>query len=154
MLIDEIDTLIGDTLIAVLRQLRARYDRRPESFPRTVVLCGVRDVCDYRIRSSAENAAVAGGSAFNVRAESLRLGDFAEPEVRALLDQHTRETGQLFTPVALETVWRQTRGQPWLVNALCRRVCFDDARGPGPGPDRAGRPAAHRQSHLRGDRAA
>ena len=129
LLIDEIDTLIGDTLIAVLRQLRARYDRRPESFPQSVVLCGVRDVRDYRIQSSAENALVAGGSAFNVKAESLRLGDFNEAEVRTLLDQHTRETDQSFTPEALKTVWRQTRGQPWLVNALCRRVCFDDTRG-------------------------
>ena len=129
LLIDEVDTLIGDTLIAVLRQLRARYDRRPESFPQSVVLCGVRDVRDYRIQSSTENALVAGGSAFNVKAESLRLGDFNEAEVRSLLDQHTGETGQSFTPEALKTVWRQTRGQPWLVNALCRRVCFDDARG-------------------------
>ena len=129
LLIDEIDALIGDTLIAVLRQLRARYDRRPVGFPQSVVLCGVRDVRDYRIRSSAENAAVAGGSAFNVRAESLRLGDFTETEVRALLDQHTRETGQAFTPPALDTVWRQTRGQPWLVNALCRRACFGDTAG-------------------------
>ena len=129
LLIDEIDTLIGDTLIAVLRQLRGRYDRRPESFPQSVVLCGVRDVRDYRIRSSAENAVIAGGSAFNIKAESLRLGDFTEAEVSALLDQHTRETGQPFTPAALQTVWRQTQGQPWLVNALCRRTCFDDARG-------------------------
>ena len=129
LLIDEIDSLIGDTLIAVLRQLRARYDRRPASFPQSVILCGVRDVRDYRIQSSAENAAIAGGSAFNVRAESLHLGDFTEAEVRALLDQHTRETGQPFAPAALDTVWRQTQGQPWLVNALCRRVCFDDATG-------------------------
>ena len=129
LLIDEIDTLIGDTLIAVLRQLRARYDRRPDGFPQSVVLCGVRDVRDYQIRSSAENAAIAGGSAFNIRAASLRLGDFTGAEVRALLDQHTRETGQAFAPEALQTVWRQTQGQPWLVNALCRRVCFDDARG-------------------------
>ena len=129
LLIDEIDSLIGDTLIAVLRQLRGRYDRRPASFPQSVVLCGVRDVRDYRIQSSAENTAIAGGSAFNVRAESLRLGDFTETEVRSLLDQHTRETGQSFTPAALDTVWRQTQGQPWLVNALSRRVCFDDPAG-------------------------
>ena len=43
LLIDEIDTLIGDTLIAVLRQLRAGYDQRPEGFPQSVVLCGVRE---------------------------------------------------------------------------------------------------------------
>ena len=129
VLIDEIDALIGDTLIAVLRQLRAGYDQRPDGFPQSVALCGVRDVHDYRIRSSAENAVVAGGSAFNVRAESLRLGDFTEPEVRALLAQHTAETGQAFTPEALETVWTKTRGQPWLVNALCRRACFDAEAG-------------------------
>ena len=65
-----------------------------------------------------------GGSAFNVKAESLRLGDFTEAEVHTLLGQHTEETGQPFTPEALGTVWNRTRGQPWLVNALCRRVCF------------------------------
>ena len=129
LLIDEIDSLIGDTLISVLRQLRAGYDLRPEGFPQTVMLCGVRDVHDYRIRSSAENAAISGGSAFNVRAESLRLGDFTQAEARALVVQHTAETGQAFTPEALDTVWSQTRGQPWLVNALCRRVCFDTEAG-------------------------
>ena len=129
LLIDEIDTLIGDSLISVLRQLRARYDRRPRSFPQSVVLCGVRDVRDYRIRSRSENAVVAGGSAFNVRAESLRIGDFTEAEARALLAQHTAETEQAFTPEALDAVWSQTRGQPWLVNALCRRACFDDEAG-------------------------
>ena len=64
LLIDEIDALIGDSLISVLRQLRAGYDRRPASFPQSVLLCGVRDVHDYRIRSSTEGAAIAGGSAF------------------------------------------------------------------------------------------
>ena len=129
LLMDEIDSLIGDSLISVLRQLRAGYDRRPEGFPQSVVLCGVRDVRDYRIRSGSENAAIAGGSAFNVRAESLRIGDFSQAEVRALLAQHTEETGQAFTPEALESVWTQTRGQPWLVNALARRACFDVEAG-------------------------
>ena len=72
LLIDEIDALIGDTLLWVLRQLRAGYDERPEGFPQSVILCGVRDVRDYRIRSSTENAIITGGSAFNIKAESLR----------------------------------------------------------------------------------
>ena len=33
LLIDEIDALVGDTLIAVLRQLRTGYARRPRHFP-------------------------------------------------------------------------------------------------------------------------
>ena len=36
VLIDEIDTLIGDALVSVLRQLCAGYDQRPERFPQSV----------------------------------------------------------------------------------------------------------------------
>jgi AAA-like domain len=124
VLMDEIDALIGDTLIAMLRQLRAGYARRPKHFPQSVVLCGVRDVRDYRIHSASEKAIITGGSAFNIRAESLRLGDFSRAEVDALYHQHTEETGQRFTPEALTRVWELTQGQPWLVNALGYEVCF------------------------------
>ena len=88
LLIDEIDSLVGDTLLSVLRQLRADYPHRPERFPQSVVLCGVRDVRDYRIYSSSAKTMVAGGSAFSIKAESLRLGDFSERETRDLLGQH------------------------------------------------------------------
>ena len=129
LLIDEIDALVGDTLLTVLRQLRAGYPRRPAGFPHSVVLCGVRDVRDYRIRSSAENAVIAGGSAFNIKARSLRLGDFSRRQTEALLAQHTTETGQAFTRDALDTIWKQTEGQPWLVNALAYEACFWNEAG-------------------------
>ena len=129
LLIDEIDSLIGDTLLAVLRQLRAGYPERPRRFPQSVILCGVRDVRDYRIQSSAENAIIAGGSAFNIRAESLRLGDFSRPEVESLLAQHTEETGQAFTDEARTAIWELTEGQPWLVNALAYEACFKNKAG-------------------------
>ena len=128
LLIDEIDSLVGDTLLSVLRQLRAGYDRRPEGFPQSVVLCGVRNIRDYRIRSSSGEV-IAGGSPFNIAAKSLRLGDFTEAETRALTAQHTAETGQPFEPEALDAVWEQTQGQPWLVNALCAEACFDNKAG-------------------------
>ena len=124
LLLDEVDALIGDTLIALLRQLRAGYPKRPARFPQTVILCGVRDLRDYRIHASAEQSVLTGGSAFNIKAESLRLGDFSEADVRALLQQHTDETGQTFTPEALAAVWTLTPGQPWLVNALAYETCF------------------------------
>ena len=38
LLIDEIDVLVGDTLISVLRQLRAGYVQRPAAFPQSVIL--------------------------------------------------------------------------------------------------------------------
>ena len=122
LLIDEIDSLVGDTLLAVLRQLRSGYDQRPAAFPHSI--CGVRDVRDYRIHSTAENRMVLGGSAFNIKSESLRLGDFSEREIRALLTQHTDATGQAFTEEAQALIGTRTAGQPWLVNALCYDACF------------------------------
>ena len=71
LLIDEIDTLLS-----VLQQLRAGYPGRPERFPQSVVLCGMRDVRDYRMGAA--------GSPFNIAAESLRLGDFAREETMTL----------------------------------------------------------------------
>ncbi|MDJ0837565.1 MAG: AAA family ATPase, partial [Acidobacteriota bacterium] len=47
LLIDEIDALVGDTLVSVLRQLRSGYTQRPESFPQSVVLCGGRVEREY-----------------------------------------------------------------------------------------------------------
>ena len=128
LLVDEIDSLVGDTLLSVLRQLRAGYEQRPEGFPASIALCGVRDIRDYRIRSSAGEV-IAGGSPFNVAAKSLRLGDFSECETQALMCQHTKETHQRFSPAAKKAVWEQTQGQPWLVNALCAEACFDNKAG-------------------------
>ena len=79
---------------------------------------------DYRIHSESGGDIITGGSAFNIKAESLRLGDFDEAEVGTLLGQHTTETGQAFTTGALATVWEQSQGQPWLVNALAHQACF------------------------------
>ncbi len=123
--LDEIDALIGDTLIAVLRQLRSGYDKRPQAFPQTVILCGVRDVRDYRIHSTAEKEIITGGSAFNIKAKSLRLDNFTAEEMAALYAEHTAETGQAFTDEALDRAWALSRGQPWLVNALGYETCFE-----------------------------
>ncbi|SLM30804.1 conserved hypothetical protein [Desulfamplus magnetovallimortis] len=125
LLIDEIDALVGDTLISVLRQLREGYNDRPDHFPSSVLLCGVRDIRDYRIHSEREKSIITGGSAFNVKAKSLRLGDFNFEEVLGLTFQHETETGQKFTKEAVNALWDNTCGQPWLVNALCYEVTFE-----------------------------
>ncbi|MDR1766030.1 MAG: ATP-binding protein, partial [Lachnospiraceae bacterium] len=65
LFIDEIDSLIGDSLVSVLRQLRAGYVSRPALYPISVILCGVRDVRDYRIHQS-DGEIITGGSCFNV----------------------------------------------------------------------------------------
>ena len=135
LLLDEVDTLVGDSLISLLRQLRSGYSirsgypHRRGAFPQSVVLCGVRDVRDYRMQFDPDKKKTGGGSAFNIKAKSLRLGDFRDAEIRALYAQHTEETGQEFEPGALDTVREQTQGQPWLVNALANEACFENEAG-------------------------
>ncbi|MFH0730032.1 MAG: AAA family ATPase [Pseudomonadota bacterium] len=129
LMLDEVDALVGDTLISLLRQLRAGYPTRPTHFPQSIILCGVRDLQDYRIHSGSEKAIITGGSAFNIKAESLRLGDFTREEVLTLLHQHTAETGQVFEDEASNRIWDYTCGQPWLVNALAYEACFKMKEG-------------------------
>jgi hypothetical protein len=66
LMLDEVDTLVGDTLISLLRQLRSGYPERPARFPQSVILCGVRDIRDYRIHTSHQEI-ITGGSAFNIK---------------------------------------------------------------------------------------
>ena len=124
LIIDEIDALVGDSLVSVLRQIRSGYDDRPKSFPQTIILCGVRDVRDYRIVLSNQDI-VTGGSAFNIKAKSLCLGNFTKKEIRELYMQHTRETGQQWDEDCFPMVWEATEGQPWLVNALANEVTWE-----------------------------
>jgi hypothetical protein len=124
LFIDEVDSLVGDTLISLLRQLRTGYTHRPGLFPQSIILCGVRDVRDYRIFSGKEKTVITGGSAFNVKAESLRLNSFTPDEVKMLYQQHSGETGQRFNNDVFPLVWELTEGQPWLVNALAYEACF------------------------------
>lgn len=125
LLMDEIDSLVGDTLISVLRQVRSGYDTRPSHFPQSIILCGVRDVRDYRIHSDREKKVITGGSAFNIKAKSLRLGDFTQKETEILLSSHTKQTGQVFGDGTFEAVWELSEGQPWLVNALGYEVTYE-----------------------------
>lgn len=120
LLLDEVDGLDADTLFALLSQLRARFGRHPRRFPRCVVLCGLQDLRDYPLGDAGS---------FNIVSESLRLPDFSRSEIEGLFGQHTQETGQGFAPDAVQEIWDATAGQPWLVNALARDVCFENEAG-------------------------
>ncbi|HBL26962.1 MAG TPA: AAA family ATPase [Acidobacteria bacterium] len=119
---DEIDALRGESLRAVLRQLRSGFADRPADFPWSVALCGLRDVRDYKAASGGDPERLGTSSPFNVKVASPRLRDFSESDVRALYAQHTAETGQVFTEEALVRLWELGQGQPWLTNALAREI--------------------------------
>ena len=45
-----------------------------------------------------------------------------QDEITTLYRQHTDESGQIIEQDAVDMVYQQTQGQPWLVNAIVREV--------------------------------
>jgi hypothetical protein len=117
--LDEIDALENGALISVLRQLRNGYVNRPQGFPWSLALIGLRDVRDYKIRSGGSER-LNTASPFNIKARSLTLSNFTAEEVATLYRQHTTETGQVFTDEAIARAYHLTQGQPYLANALAK----------------------------------
>ncbi len=151
---DEIDAVRGESLRSVLRQLRDGIFNRPARFPHAVILCGLRDVRDYKAASGGDPARLGTSSPFNIKVASLRLTDFTEAEVRALYQQHIDETAQPFEEGAIARAWELTQGQPWLTNALAREIVEEMGISP-PAPitlnhveDAKERLILARQTHL------
>ena len=116
---DEVDCLVGDALISFLRQLRDGYvNRKMIPFPKSIALVGMLDVRDYKAQVRPDGQSLGQISPFNIIAEDFLIPNFTESEISALYAQHTAETGQRFADGVVEDVWRWTRGQPWLVNAI------------------------------------
>ena len=121
LFIDEIDSLQDEALISVLRQLRDGYPNRPGNFPLSVGLIGLRDVRDYKVASGGSER-LNTASPFNIKVSSITLRDFNAAEVTELYQQHTDDTGQIFTPEATAMAFCLTQGQPWLVNAIAKEI--------------------------------
>ena len=134
LLLDEVDGLVGQTMVSFLVQLRQGYINRSSSpFPSSVALVGQRQVRDY-ILAEEERRAIAWlgtASPFNVTAEATTLGPFTEDEVDELLAQHTAATGQRFEPAAVRRIYELGRGHPWLTNALADQIVDRDVRDRG-----------------------
>lgn len=124
LLLDEADTVTGPAMINLLRQLRGGFNQRPERFPSSVALIGLRDLRDY-LTEAKGGVEVNPGSPFNIKAASISMRNFTEGEVAELVGQHTADTGQVFLPEASSRIYWWTSGQPFLVNALAL-ICMDD----------------------------
>lgn len=125
LLLDEADIVSGPALVSLLRQLRAGFmDRGLGQFPVSVGLIGMRDLRDY-LTQAKDGSPVNPGSPFNIKPGSLTLRNFTREEVATLYAQHTADTGQAFTPEAVERAHWWTSGQPFLVNALAA-ICVDE----------------------------
>ncbi|MDR2679330.1 MAG: PD-(D/E)XK nuclease domain-containing protein [Tannerella sp.] len=122
VLFDEVDVITGDAMIDFLRQLRGGFaSRGVGQFPVSIALVGMRDLKDYLV-AAKDGKPVNPGSPFNIKADSAVLSNFAKDDVAKLFAQRTKETGQQITQEALDYVYEQSKGQPWIVNSLFMRA--------------------------------
>ncbi len=126
---DEADCLSERTLLSFLRQLRNGFvNRSIAPFPMSVALVGMRNIRDYKARIRPDSETLGTASPFNIITSSLTLRNFTKEEVRKLYLQHTGETGQIFEDAAVELVFEQTQGQPWLINAIAREMIVEQLK--------------------------
>jgi hypothetical protein len=122
VLFHEVDVLIDETMVSFLRQLRDGFATRGiGKFPVSITLVGMRDLKDYIIAAKGGKP-VNPGSLFNIKADSAKLSNFTKDDVVKLFAQRMEETGQQITQEALDYVYEQSNGQPWIVNSLFMRV--------------------------------
>jgi hypothetical protein len=120
---DEVDGLKDDTLLGFLHQLRNGYnDRSSAPFIHSIALVGMRNIRDYKAKIRPDSNSLGSTSPFNIVTESFKIENFTQEEIAQLYQQHTDQTGQVFESDALQLVWEQTQGQPWLVNAIAREA--------------------------------
>ena len=123
---DESDCLSDNTLISFLRQLRLGYVTRTlASFVHAVALVGMRNIRDYIANVRDEKESLGSASPFNISTKAMTLKNFTKEEITSLYKQHTEETGQLFEKEAIDYIFEQTCGQPWLVNAVAREIIVE-----------------------------
>ena len=108
LIIDEFDGIPEDAVNGFLHALRHIYITR--SVPRCPYSVGIVGV--KNIRQLNYDASI---SPFNIQDEFV-LPNFTLEQVRELLEQYTDEVGQAFAPDVIQTLHKQTGGQPFLVN--------------------------------------
>jgi hypothetical protein len=81
----------------------------------------MRDLKDYLV-SAKDGKPVNPGSPFNIKADSAFINNFSKTDIERLFAQRTAETGQQITGEALDYIYEQSRGQPWIVNSLFQRA--------------------------------
>jgi len=123
ILFDEADCLSNGILITFLRQLREGFVSRARvPFVSSIALVGMRNIRDYKARIRPDSETLGSSSPFNIITEAMTLSNFQCEDIAELYNQHTSATGQVFEKDAVEFIFEQTQGQPWLVNATAREA--------------------------------
>ena len=111
LIIDEFDGIPRTVLSDFLYSLRHIYLSGRERCPHSVGIVGVKSIAQLNYDRSI--------SPFNIQDE-FKLPNFTLEQVRELLSQYTDEVGQPFDPPVIESIHKQTAGQPVLVNRFAQ----------------------------------
>ena len=111
LLIDEFDGIPQTVISDFLYTLRQIYLSDEQHCPHSVGIVGVKSIAQLDYDRSV--------SPFNIQDE-FRLPNFTLEQVQELLGQYTDEVGQAFAPEVLESIQKQTAGQPVLVNRFAQ----------------------------------
>ena len=110
ILIDEFDGIPQEVLSEFLYALRRIYiSRSSPRCPHSLGIVGVKSIAQLNYDRSV--------SPFNIQ-DDFALSNFTLVQVQELFGQYTDEVGQAFDPEVLESIHKQTGGQPFLVNRL------------------------------------
>ena len=111
LLIDEFDGIPQTVVSDFLYSLRQIYLSDEMQCPHSVGIVGVKSIAQLDYDSSV--------SPFNIQDE-FQLPSFTLQQIQALLEQYTAEVGQAFAPEVIESIHKQTAGQPFLVNRFAQ----------------------------------
>jgi hypothetical protein len=109
--IDEFDGIPLDEIeifLSTLRKLYQDYKEQKDKALYSIGLVGIRNITQL---------VVGGVSPFNI-ADHVEIPPFTMQNIRDLYQQYTQETNQPFSEEAVQEIFEQTQGQPWLVNRL------------------------------------
>ena len=110
-IIDEFDGIPQAALSDFLHTLRHIYIAGKPRCPHSVGIIGVKSIAQLNYDRSI--------SPFNIQDE-FHLPNFTLEQVQELLEQYTEEVGQAFVPEVIESIHKQTAGQPVLVNRFAQ----------------------------------
>ncbi len=120
LVIDEVEGINPEFFGQFLHAIRKVYHTRSEHALKSVILVGVSNI----VGVVKDNA-----SPFNVT-DNLNIPYFTNEETLELLNQHERETGQLFDPSVKAKISEITANQPGLVNAFAAQLVADYPQKP------------------------
>ena len=111
-IIDEFDGIPTSALKGFLHAFRHTYITHTTlQCPHSLGIVGVKSIAQLDYDFSV--------SPFNIH-DDFALPNFTLAQVQELLEQYTAEVGQAFAPEVIESIHKQTGGQPFLVNRFAQ----------------------------------